>query len=91
MEEDVYKVGWTSKSPKTRAEELSKATGVPLSFIVVESWKVRDPKLAETMAHEALVSCRITGRREFFKASYDVIRTHISAVVSSVAMGSPTL
>ena len=82
MEEDVYKVGWTSKSPKARAEELSKATGVPLSFIVVESWQVADPKLAEAMAHEALASFRISGRREFFKASYDVIRTHLSTMVS---------
>jgi hypothetical protein len=84
MEEDVFKVGWTSKSPKARAEELSKATGVPLSFIVVESWKVPDPKLAEAMAHEALISFRITGRREFFKAPYDVIRSHISVTLSSI-------
>jgi hypothetical protein len=84
MEDDVYKVGWTSKSPKVRAEELSKATGVPLSFIVVESWEVANPKLAEKMAHEALVSFRVTAGREFFKASYDIIRSHISTVVSSL-------
>jgi hypothetical protein len=88
MEEDVYKIGWMSKSPKSRPEELSKATGVPLSFVVVESWQVADPKLAEVMAHDALVPFRITKGREFFKASYDVIRTHISAVLSSVGTRS---
>src|ERR1019366_9050628 len=38
MQEEVYKVGWTSNSAEQRARELSSATGVPVSFAVVDAW-----------------------------------------------------
>jgi hypothetical protein len=83
MENDVYKVGWTAKLPADRAEELSKSTGVPLAFIVVESWNIDNPRLIEKLAHEALSAYRVSGRREFFKAPYETIRREIAAAIST--------
>jgi hypothetical protein len=50
IESNVYKVGWTAKSFQERADDLSRATGVPLFFVVVDSWRVRQPRIAEALA-----------------------------------------
>jgi hypothetical protein len=81
MDDDVYKVGWSSRPPKIRAEELSKATGVPLAYIVVESWKVEGARQIEAAAHQALAEFRINPRREFFKAPFEKIRVAIAAIM----------
>jgi T5orf172 domain len=85
MDDDVYKVGWCSRPPKTRAEELSKATGVPLAYIVVESWKVEDARQIETTAHQVLAEFRINLRREFFKAPFEKIRAAIISALGTQA------
>jgi T5orf172 domain len=82
MDDDVYKVGWSSRAPKDRAEEISKATGVPMAYIVVESWKVEDARRMEAAVHQALTTFRINPRREFFKAPFENIRAEIIGVLS---------
>jgi hypothetical protein len=86
MDDDVYKVGWSSRLPKIRAEELSTATGVPLAYIVVESWKTDNARQIETTAHQALAEFRINPRREFFKAPFERIR---AAITSALATRTP--
>jgi hypothetical protein len=85
MEADVWKVGWTSKDPSERAAELSRATGVGLSFVVVEAWRSANPRLAEAAAHAALDTLRVNGRREFFKGGYDRVRAAVDGAVRSLA------
>jgi T5orf172 domain len=68
MDDNIYKVGWTAKEPSARAEELSRATGVPLFFVVVEHWRLKRVREIELLAHEPLANYRISSRREFFKA-----------------------
>jgi hypothetical protein len=85
MEDDIYKVGWSSRPPKIRAEELSTATGVPLAYIVVESWKVDRARQIETTAHQNLAEFRINPRREFFKAPFEKIR---AGIVNALGMTS---
>jgi len=67
---DVYKVGFTAKSPKERAEDLSKATGVPLAYVVVHSWHHQNARGLEQAAHAALDDIRVSPQREFFKAPF---------------------
>ncbi|WP_120496899.1 GIY-YIG nuclease family protein [Kiloniella sp. EL199] len=74
MEEEVYKVGWTSATAKERAKQLSSATGVPLSYVVVESWEHDDPEALETEVHAQLSPYRINNQREFFRLSFASIR-----------------
>ncbi len=83
MEDDVYKVGFTSRDPKQRAEELSKATGVPMAYIVVEHWPNSDARDLEKRAHIALSEFRIQTGREFFKAEYETIRKRIINVLET--------
>jgi hypothetical protein len=77
MEEEVYKVGWTSKSAKQRAEDLSSATGVPSSFVVVETWNHSDPEALERGIHAMLSPYRLNESREFFKLRYKDLKAII--------------
>lgn len=70
MEEEIYKVGWTSNSAAQRARELSSATGVPISFVVVNAWQHRDPKALEKSVHALLDPYRLNESREFFRINY---------------------
>ena len=81
---DIYKVGQTRRSPETRASEITRGTGVPTEFLVVEDWEVADCVMAEPMIHAALDRYRINERREFFKAPYKEIREIIEDIVRKI-------
>jgi len=70
MADEIYKVGWTSGTASERADELSKATGVPSAFIVVDAWKHADPRGLEKNVHALLDPYRVNDRREFFRLPY---------------------
>ncbi len=63
----LVKVGMTRGTPEARARELSRSTGVPRSFAVVASARVRDPEAVEAAVHAALAGRRVNSRREFFR------------------------
>lgn len=74
LKSDLWKIGYTDGDPEDRARQLSSTTGVPVSYLVVESWSVTDGVLAESAAHAALEDYRVTTRREFFQCQYAVLR-----------------
>jgi hypothetical protein len=74
LKSDLWKIGYTDSDPEDRARQLSSTTGVPVSYLVVESWTVTDGVLAESAAHAALEDYRVTMRREFFQCQYAVLR-----------------
>lgn len=81
MKEEHYKVGWTSKTAEKRAKELSDATGVPTSFVVVNSWQHKDAEALEKNVHMMLEPYRINDRREFFHVSYQIIEKIIESEI----------
>lgn len=81
MENQIYKVGWTSGTAENRAKELSSATGVPISFVVVDSWKHKDAEALEKSVHAMLDPYRINDRREFFQANYRTIKKIIETEI----------
>lgn len=81
MNEEVYKVGFTRGRAAERARQLSSATGVPLSFIVVKSWSHPKAKQLETEVHTMLDPYRINDAREFFKVSFDVIENIVGTII----------
>lgn len=81
MKEEIYKVGWTSGSAKDRAEQISSATGVPTSFVVVEFWEHANADGLEKNIHMMLDPYRINDRREFFQADYRTIKKIIEAEI----------
>lgn len=68
--EGLIKVGKTNRDPQTRADELSKATGVPTNFVVGYQLEVKNCTRAEEFVHAWLEKkgYRINQNREFFNA-----------------------
>ncbi|MDE8347369.1 MAG: GIY-YIG nuclease family protein [Acidocella sp.] len=82
MEDQVYKVGWTSDSAEERARELSSATGVPIPFAVVEVWQHPDPGALEKGVHAMLDPYRLNEGREFFKLTYPELKAIIETEIA---------
>jgi hypothetical protein len=82
MQEEVYKVGWTSNSAEQRARELSAATGVPVSFAVVDAWQHPDPEALEKGVHAMLSPYRLNEGREFFRLIYPDLKAIIEAEIA---------
>lgn len=70
---NLYKIGCTSKSPQNRADELSKATGVPSEFFVVCYIEVENFNKVEQFFHKELEQYRCNSRREFFNVDLEKI------------------
>lgn len=67
-ENDLLKIGRTTRSPEVRAEEIyNRATGIPTPFKVYFKREVLDCRKAEKLIHDRLSSYRIQSSREFFK------------------------
>jgi hypothetical protein len=64
---DVYKIGFTERSPHQRMEELKASTGVPRPFIMLCYIEVKNPAEIELQMHRYLHEYRISKDREFFK------------------------
>jgi hypothetical protein len=82
MGDEVYKVGWTSGTAEQRAKELSSATGVPSSFVVVEAWRHTDPEGLERSVHAMLSPYRVSDSREFFQVKYATIKRIVEAEIA---------
>lgn len=63
----MCKIGRTDRDPETRASELSRATGVPVPFVVAWWEEVSDSCLAEQEIHRRLDEHRSSKSREFFQ------------------------
>jgi hypothetical protein len=88
-EKDIFKVGVTQRTADMRSDELSRTSGSPDKFLVVQEWEVTDCFKAEAVVHKSLAQYRINPNREFFKAPYRVIMSAIEAVLSQVDCDSP--
>ena len=84
MKDEVYKVGWTAGTAEERARVLSTATGVPSSFVVVDSWPHEDAEALEKNVHAILDPYRINESREFFQADYTKIRELIETQIKRI-------
>lgn len=71
--EGIVKIGYTTRSPRLRASELSSPTGVPTPFISVYTKEFKDVESAEDHVHSILEiqGLRVSNNREFFKTSVD--------------------
>jgi hypothetical protein len=63
---NIVKIGCTERSPRLRADELSKGTGVPGPFSVVCYIEVSDHQRTERQIHGWLAEHRVSENREFF-------------------------
>jgi hypothetical protein len=70
---NIYKIGYTDRSPMQRADELSRSTSVPTNFEVVAYGEVDDAQSVEREFHEIYADYRISSNREFFKLPVDLL------------------
>lgn len=80
---DTYKVGFTTKTSDERAAQLAATSGQPDQFHVIESWKVKNPRVVEQLIHKALAAHRVNKSREFFRLKYNDIRKVIESIIST--------
>lgn len=63
----IVKIGFTERSPRARADELSGSTSVPCAFQVYSYVETEDPQASERAVHLALAEHRVSQSREFFR------------------------
>lgn len=77
----LVKIGYTDRSPNTRAAELSNTTGVPGKWKVHKSWLLEDAYSCEQKIFSSLARYRETG--EFFRLSPATSVEKVSALLAS--------
>jgi hypothetical protein len=83
MENNVFKIGLTTKKVEERIKQLSK-TSVPDKFYKAQEWNVADCVTAEKRIHELLKEFRVDPRREFFEVDYSTAVEVISNVCNEI-------
>ena len=71
----IYKIGFTTRTPKKRADELSRETSILYPFVVEVSKKVKNCRLKESQLHKILNDNRVRSNKEFFDVSLEKIKT----------------
>ena len=67
---DIYKIGFTDRSPRQRAADLSN-TSIPTHYQVISHWEVENPIGVEKELHKIFSDKRVANNREFFKLTSD--------------------
>lgn len=85
LKKNLYKIGYTTRSPEERAEHLyKKMSGVPAKFVVEYKKYCSNPALAEIIIHNKLKPYRTNIYREFFeielKEAIRIIELHTTVV-----------
>lgn len=83
MEDNIFKIGLTTKSSDKRAKQLSK-TSIPDKFYKMNEWNVRDCYKAEKEVHLILNEYRVDPRREFFRLPMELAVKVISEVITKI-------
>ncbi len=79
----LYKIGFTNRDVKARAQELSIATGVPSPFEVEYYCLTQDVEIIETEVHKRLSKYQLSGK-EFFSISLAQIVDIIDSLTREV-------
>jgi hypothetical protein len=83
----LVKIGCTERTAYERADELSRATGVPGRFRVERSWSLDDAAAAERRVHGALRLYRVSG--EHFRLPVTAAIDHIEAMLPNQGKPQP--
>jgi len=81
--DEVFKIGFSINSEE-RAKQMSKGTGVPDNFFVVQKFKTINMILAENIVFKILESYRVNNNREFFQISLEELIDKITKIVSFI-------
>jgi hypothetical protein len=78
----ILKIGYTKGDPNDRADQLSKATGVPTPYKVVYSHNCFNGERIERATHKQLKKKRVNKDREFFNITIEEAKKIIEKIGS---------
>ncbi len=89
----LVKIGKTTRGTSERANELSRATGLPTPFIVVYEQLFEDCGAAESFVHTYLEEkgYRVADNREFFSAPVNIVIRGIALAPGAIDNESPMI
>ena len=76
----MLKIGYTKNDVDIRAEQLSKATGVPTPFNIIYTYSCFNGERIEKEVHKKLKKKRVRGEREFFYVKLDEAKQIIKQI-----------
>ena len=80
---NTYKIGYCTCPPEERANQID-GTGVPEKYDVLQDWRVKDYRGAESLIHKALENYRVNPKREFFEAPISGITKIIEKTIADM-------
>ena len=86
---DLLKIGYTFRSAKTRAKELSADTGVPYEFEVIYEVETINPEEKEELIHKRLSKYRTSKlgyQTEFFEVSYEEAKYAVDMIAKPITV-----
>ncbi|WP_299156981.1 GIY-YIG nuclease family protein [uncultured Christiangramia sp.] len=83
LDQNVFKIGLTTKTPEERAKQLSK-TSIPDRFYVMSDWHTKNCAKAEKEIHDRLKYYRVDERREFFELEMKEITKTVNEIVDKI-------
>ncbi len=81
--DEVFKIGFSINSEE-RAKQVSRGTGVPDNFFVIQKFKTINMILAENIIFKILESYRVNNNREFFQIPLEELIDKITKIVSFI-------
>jgi hypothetical protein len=78
----IYKIGFTTKHPNARINELSRATACPTPFELLAYFGCENPQRIEKEIHDRLARFRVNRAREFFMVPADYVLEMIQEYVT---------
>lgn len=79
---DLVKIGYTTNDPHTRAEQVSRGTGVPVGYEVAWAYKCYKGERIEKEVHKYFKKERLNPTREFFKVTLEEAKSIIEQIGS---------
>ena len=85
----MVKVGRTGRDPRTRAAEITSASGLLAPCTIAWCAPVSDMAAVEQAVHRMLGRHRVRKRRELFRVDMATVRGVVEAVAGSLPLSSP--
>ena len=82
-EENIFKVGLTTRTTEQRRKELSNTSSVD-NFFIINSYHTKDCISAEKQIHNELEKYRLTSRREFFRCDLRIILDTCERIINKI-------
>ncbi len=77
---EMVKIGYTTNDPHTRAEQISRGTGVPVGYEVAWAYKCYKGERIEKEVHNYFKKQRVSPTREFFRVTLEEAKQIIEQI-----------